>query len=76
MKDEQTIANTMAAFNITRSEAETVEYIGDSVYVSYDGYQVWLYTYNGLSVSDKIALEPPVMRSLIDYAQARQAVSV
>jgi hypothetical protein len=76
MKDEQTIANTMAAFNITRSEAETVEYIGDSVYASYDGYQVWLYTYNGLSVSDKIALEPPVMRSLIDYAQARQAVSV
>lgn len=75
MKDEQTIASTMRSFQIGREEAETVEYLGDSVYASFDGYQVWLRTFNGIVVENVIALEPPVMRALVEYAAARSAVS-
>lgn len=44
----------------------TVEmYLGDAVYASYDGYQIWLRTGDGND--QRIALEPPVMESLIRY---------
>jgi hypothetical protein len=36
-------------------------YLGDAVYVGHDDYQVWLYVDNGLTVTDKIALEPAVL---------------
>jgi len=36
-------------------------YLGDAVYVGYDGYHIWLYTDNGIQVTDKIALEPTVL---------------
>jgi hypothetical protein len=36
-------------------------YLGDGVYVGFDGYHVWLYTDNGIQVTNKIALEPDVL---------------
>lgn len=43
------------------------EYIGDGVYVSFDGYQIWL------AVNDHqnkvVALEPAVMFNLMRYFQ-------
>lgn len=43
------------------------EYIGDGVYVDYDGYALILTTENGISVHDTIILEPDVYRSLVQY---------
>ena len=41
------------------------KYIGDGVYASFDGYQIWL------SINDHnnkvVALEPEVMEQLIEY---------
>jgi hypothetical protein len=40
------------------------QYIGDGVYASFDGYQVWVQTHPGC----KIALEYDVMDSLLNFA--------
>lgn len=52
-------------------------YLGDAVYASFDGYQIWLRTGDGNN--QRIALEPPVFRALVEYAerlhsQSEQAV--
>ncbi len=45
------------------------EYLGDSVYVTFDGYHVVLTTENGLpdDPSNTIALDPNVIQSLNEY---------
>jgi hypothetical protein len=45
------------------------EYIGDGVYVSFDGYHIWLTTSRGYEyvMEHKIALEPQVIRALGNY---------
>lgn len=49
------------------------EYIGDAVYVEFDGYHVWLTTGDGNN--QRIALESPVMRGLERYLKTlRQAI--
>jgi hypothetical protein len=40
-------------------------YLGDAVYASFDGYQVWLRTRDGNN--QQIALEPVVLANLWDY---------
>lgn len=40
-------------------------YLGDAVYASFDGYQIWLRTGDGND--NRIALEPAVMHALIAY---------
>lgn len=40
-------------------------YLGDAVYASFDGYQVWLRTGDGND--QRIALEPSVYAALVDY---------
>ena len=47
---------------------EDRQYIGDGVYAWFDGYQVWIYTSNGVEESKPIALDPLTMNSLINYA--------
>lgn len=42
-------------------------YLGDGVYVGHDGYQAWLYTDNGIAVTNKIALEPEVIDGFIKW---------
>lgn len=46
--------------------SETETYLGDGVYASFDGYQLWLRVTreNG---DERIALEPNVFESLIRY---------
>lgn len=39
-------------------------YLGDGVYAEFDGYQVWLYTQEGM----RIALDPSVLTILHRYA--------
>jgi hypothetical protein len=45
------------------------QYLGDSVYVSYDGIMFTLTTENGFGPSNTIHLEVPVYRELIRYAE-------
>ena len=44
-------------------------YLGDSVYASHDGYNIWLTTENGYpdDPRNEIALEPAVFRALVEY---------
>ena len=42
-------------------------YLGDSVYVDFDGYHIVLTTENGYGPTNQICLEPDVLRSLNNY---------
>lgn len=42
-------------------------YLGDGVYASFDGCQVWIWTSDGISDSRQIALEPNVIQSLVAF---------
>lgn len=42
------------------------QYLGDGVYASHDGYQIWLAVNH--HENRVIALEPDVLRTLISYA--------
>ena len=41
-------------------------YLGDGVYASYDGYQIWLAVNH--HENKQVALEPEVMKALLAYA--------
>ena len=43
------------------------QYLGDSVYVDYDGYHFILTTENGDEVSNRVFLEPIVFAALKNY---------
>lgn len=45
------------------------QYLGDSVYADYDGYQIQLYLDNGFGAKNEICMEPDVMHSFIAYAK-------
>jgi len=42
-------------------------YIGDGVYVLFDGYGIWLHANSHDHPTDKIYLEPDVLNSLIKF---------
>lgn len=46
------------------------DYLGDGVYVEYDGYQIKLTTFDGISTTNTIYLEPSVLKSF-DYFRGR-----
>lgn len=54
-----------------RSRYRDPQFIGDGVYCGHDGYQVWVWTSNGIRDSEAIALEPGVLEQLRRYAQDR-----
>ena len=43
------------------------EYLGDGVYAEFDGYHVWLITNDGITDTNRIALEPAVYVALTAY---------
>lgn len=43
------------------------EYLGDGVYVSFDGYQIWLAANH--HENKTVALEPEVWSRLVEYAK-------
>jgi hypothetical protein len=45
------------------------EYIGDAVYVDFDGYMLVLTTENGIGVANTICLEPNVWVQLLAYVE-------
>jgi hypothetical protein len=48
-------------------------YLGDAVYASFDGYQIWLRTTDGITDTNRIALEPSVLDALRQYVEALRA---
>ncbi len=44
-------------------------YLGDGVYVDFDGYSLQLTTENGISVSNTIIIEPDVWTALLTYRE-------
>lgn len=56
---------------VTEDEIKRGRYLGDGVYASHDGYQVWLAV--GDHQNKVVALEPPVMDALILYHLGVQA---
>jgi len=45
-------------------------YIGDSVYVDFDGFYLILTTENGYGPTNKIYLDPQVHANLLDYVKS------
>jgi hypothetical protein len=43
------------------------DYLGDGVYCTFDGRQVWIWTSDGIYNSPRIALEPEVFERLSEY---------
>lgn len=56
----------------TNNPDEQETYIGDGVYASFDGYQIWLRA-AGDCHQNRIALEPAVYASLVRYRNALYA---
>lgn len=44
-------------------------YLGDGVYAEFDGWQVWIWTSDGIRNNPKIALRRDVLQLLIAYAK-------
>jgi hypothetical protein len=49
------------------SEHHQDEYLGDGVYASFDGYQIWLAVNH--HTNKQVAMEPAVLLSLLAYAE-------
>lgn len=45
------------------------EYIGDGAYAEFDGYGILVTAENGISIQERIYLEPNVLKNLIEYAK-------
>lgn len=63
--------NESSATETPESQLPGKEYIGDAVYVEFDGYHVWLTTGDGNN--QRIALEQPVVRKFEDYLKRLRA---
>lgn len=44
-------------------------YLGDGCYVSHDGYAFVLTTENGIATTNRIVLEPEVLRALVRFTE-------
>lgn len=44
-------------------------YIGDGVYIDFDGFSLILTTENGISVTNRIVLEPEVFSALVRFVE-------
>jgi hypothetical protein len=42
-------------------------YLGDAVYIAFDGFALWLTTEDGIREANRICLEPEVYRALTEY---------
>jgi hypothetical protein len=47
-------------------------YLGDGLYVSFDGYRIKLYASNGMIVTDEVFLEPDVLSYFLLYVKEIQ----
>ena len=52
-----------------RMDSEREDYIGDGVYVKYDGFGILLSANDHRNPTDKIYIEPKVMAGLVGFAE-------
>lgn len=52
------------------------QYLGDGVYVDFDGYMLILTTEDGIRVLNEIFLEPEVYNNLVKYVEELKRISV
>lgn len=55
----------------SKNERQKV-YLGDGVYVTFDGWHIVLTTENGISITNTIFLEPKVIEALLVYMQGEK----
>lgn len=53
----------------SRESRPLASYLGDGVYADYDGFYVVLTTEDGISVMNRICLEPEVLAALSRYVE-------
>lgn len=56
------------------SQPENQTYLGDGVYIEDDGYGFWLKANHHEHPTDRIYLEPDILKNLIDWTAARRRV--
>ena len=57
-------------------EERKAHYIGDGLYVDFDGYSIWLKANNYERPTDTIALEPEVFNALVKYVERLKNVQI
>lgn len=45
------------------------QYLGDGLYVDFDGYQIKLYASDGIRATDTVWLEPRVLGRFLEYVE-------
>ena len=58
---------------VDRVDCTEKDYIGDGVYVAFDGYGYWLTAEDGSRATDAIYLEPTVLRALVRFVERVKA---
>lgn len=45
------------------------QYLGDGLYVDFDGYQIKLYAHDGMRATNTVYLEPRVLGRFLEYVE-------
>lgn len=45
-------------------------YLGDGAYAVYDGFGIWLTAEDGMTATDAVYLEPPVLDALLKFVKS------
>jgi hypothetical protein len=59
----------MADIDASLESLKQPEYLGDGLYVSWDGWQIRLYAHNGVEATNEVFLEPEVLVAFLRYTQ-------
>lgn len=70
MKESHSLLSTIKKDNM---EKPTKQYIGDGVYIDYNGYDIVLTTEDGITATNTIVLEPEVIYHLSQYLEQVKA---
>lgn len=54
---------------LQQGEVLKSDYLGDAVYAEWDGYQIKLFTSNGITAIDTIYLDPKVQVNLVRFIE-------
>lgn len=55
--------------NTTANRRWAKRYIGDAVYIEFDGYHLVLTTEDGIQATNRICLEPQVYDAMLEYVK-------
>jgi hypothetical protein len=47
-------------------------YLGDGLYATYDGYQLWLIAYNGIEILNRVALDEHTYAAMLDFIREKE----